>query len=130
MKSFEEQIARFFRYVNQPVVEQIGAGRNKPMSSDLTMEQILARGSRLMYIAAHPDDETFGTGGTLALYSRRGVDVHLVCATRGEVGEMDPALMGSFATIGDKRESELRCAAGTLGLTGVYFLGYRDSGMP
>src|SRR5450759_1466590 len=84
----------------------------------------------LLTVLAHPDDETFGTGGTLALYSRRGVDVHLVCATRGEVGEMDPALMGSFDTIGDKRESELRCAAGTLGLTGVYFLGYRDSGMP
>lgn len=84
----------------------------------------------LLTVLAHPDDETFGTGGTLALYSRRGVDVHLVCATRGEVGEMDPALMGSFATIGDKRESELRCATGTLGLTGVYFLGYRDSGMP
>jgi N-acetyl-1-D-myo-inositol-2-amino-2-deoxy-alpha-D-glucopyranoside deacetylase len=84
----------------------------------------------LLTVLAHPDDETFGTGGTLALYARRGVDVHLVCATRGEVGEMDPALLGNFTTIGDKREAELRCAAGTLGLAGVYFLGYRDSGMP
>lgn len=84
----------------------------------------------LLVVLAHPDDETFGTGGTLALYARRGVSVHLICATRGEVGEMDPALMANFATIGDKREAELRCAAGTLGLDGVYFLGYRDSGMP
>jgi LmbE family N-acetylglucosaminyl deacetylase len=41
----------------------------------------------LLVCLAHPDDETFGMGGTLALYSRRGVKVHLVCGTRGEVGE-------------------------------------------
>jgi LmbE family N-acetylglucosaminyl deacetylase len=43
---------------------------------------------------AHPDDETFGMGGTLALYARRGVQIYLVCGTRGDVGEMDPQLMG------------------------------------
>lgn len=79
---------------------------------------------------AHPDDETFGMGGTLALYARRGVQVHLVCATRGEVGEVDQELLQGFNSIADRRESELRCAAGILGLAGVYFLGYRDSGMP
>ncbi len=86
-------------------------------------------GSRLLAVFAHPDDETFGAGGTLALYARRGVEVHLVCATRGEVGEAPPDLKG-FPTVGAMRESELRCAAGILGLTGVHFLGYRDSGMP
>jgi len=84
----------------------------------------------LLAVLAHPDDETFGTGGTLALYSRRGVQVYLVCATRGEVGEMDPSLLDGYASVGEKREAELRCAAGKLGLTGVFFLGYRDSGMP
>jgi len=84
----------------------------------------------LLAVLAHPDDETFGTGGTLALYSRRDVDVYLVCATRGEVGEMPPELMDGYATIGEKRESELRCAARTLGVKSVFFLGYRDSGMP
>ena len=84
----------------------------------------------LLAVLAHPDDETFGTGGTLALYARRGVDVYLVCATRGEVGEMPEKMMVGFNTIGEKRESELRCAAGHLGLKAVYFLGYRDSGMP
>jgi LmbE family N-acetylglucosaminyl deacetylase len=79
---------------------------------------------------AHPDDETFGMGGTLALYARRGVHIHLVCGTRGDVGEMDPELMQGFNSVAERRESELRCAAGILGLTGVYFLGYRDSGMP
>lgn len=83
---------------------------------------------RLLAVFAHPDDETFGAGGTLALYARSGVEVHLVCATRGEVGEAPPGLKG-FASIGEMRESELRCAAGILGLAGVHFLGYRDSGM-
>jgi hypothetical protein len=35
----------------------------------------------LLAVLAHPDDETFGTGGTLAYYAARGVEVHLVCAT-------------------------------------------------
>ncbi len=84
----------------------------------------------LLAVLAHPDDETFGMGGTLALYAQRGVEVHLVCATRGEVGEMDERLMVGFSSVAERRESELRCAAGTLGLSGVHFLGYRDSGMP
>ena len=85
---------------------------------------------RLMAILAHPDDESFGTGGTLALYAQRGVSVHLVCATRGEVGNVPDEMMKGFEQIGDLREHELRCAAEILGLKGVHFLGYRDSGMP
>ncbi|HEX7555375.1 MAG TPA: PIG-L family deacetylase [Leptolinea sp.] len=84
----------------------------------------------ILAVLAHPDDETFGTGGTLALYANRGVDVYLVCATRGEVGEMPAEMMAGFNTIGEKRESELRCAGETLGLKSIFFLGYRDSGMP
>lgn len=84
----------------------------------------------LLAVLAHPDDESFGMGGTLALYASRGVDVHLVCATRGEVGEVALELLKGFNSIADLRESELRCAAGILGLAGVHFLDYRDSGMP
>jgi LmbE family N-acetylglucosaminyl deacetylase len=84
----------------------------------------------LLAVLAHPDDESFGMGGTLALYASRGCDVYLVCATRGEVGEADEEHMKGFASVGEMRESELRCAAGILGLRGVFFLGYRDSGMP
>lgn len=79
---------------------------------------------------AHPSDEAFSMGGTLALYARRGVKVHVLCGTRGEVGEMDPALLKGFNSTGERREWELQCAAKTLALAGVYFLGYRDSGMP
>jgi LmbE family N-acetylglucosaminyl deacetylase len=84
----------------------------------------------LLAVLAHPDDESFGMGGTLALYARRGVDVHLICATRGEVGDVSEEYLKGFRSVAEKRESELRCAAGILGLTGVYFLDYRDSGMP
>ena len=84
----------------------------------------------LLAVLAHPDDESFGMGGTLALYAARGVDVHLVCATRGEVGEVAPELLKGFQSVAELRESELRCAAGMLGLKAVHFLDYRDSGMP
>jgi LmbE family N-acetylglucosaminyl deacetylase len=85
---------------------------------------------RLLAVLAHPDDETFGMGGTLALYASRGVEVHLVCATRGEVGSVDPSLLEGFRSIEERREWELCCAADELHLAGVHFLGYRDSGMP
>jgi len=83
----------------------------------------------LLAVLAHPDDESFGMGGTLAYYSRRGVDTYLVCATRGEAGEVDETLLHGYHSIAERREAELRCAAGKLGLHGVTFLDYRDSGM-
>lgn len=84
----------------------------------------------LLTVLAHPDDESFGIGGTLALYAQRGMEVHLVCATRGEAGEASPELMRDFETVAALRTSELGCAADILGLAGVHFLDYRDSGMP
>jgi N-acetyl-1-D-myo-inositol-2-amino-2-deoxy-alpha-D-glucopyranoside deacetylase len=84
----------------------------------------------LLAVLAHPDDESFGMGGTLAYYAKQGVKVYLVCATRGEVGDVAPEYMVGFHSIAERRESELRCAAGILRLSGVIFLDYRDSGMP
>lgn len=83
----------------------------------------------LLVVFAHPDDESFGIGGTLAYYAKQGAAVHLICATRGEAGTVDPQHLVGFHSIADLRESELRCAAGSLGLSGVHFLDYRDSGM-
>src|SRR5271157_4890469 len=84
----------------------------------------------LVFIGAHPYDETFGIGGTLAQYAASGVKVYYVCGTRGEVGEAGPEFMKSYATVGDMRWAELKCAAQALGLMDVIYLGYRDSGMP
>ena len=83
----------------------------------------------LLSVLAHPDDESFGMGGTLAYYAEQGVDVYLICATRGEVGEVAPEYLKSYHSIGELREAELRCASAHLGLAGIYFLDYRDSGM-
>ncbi|WP_238613407.1 PIG-L deacetylase family protein [Candidatus Oscillochloris fontis] len=85
---------------------------------------------RILVVLAHPDDESFGMGGTLALYSWCGAEVHLVCATGGEEGEMAPELLVGYASVADRRAAELRCAAQELGLQSVTMLGYRDSGMP
>ncbi len=89
----------------------------------------ISSNKRLLAVVAHPDDETFGMGGTLALYSSRGVEVHLICATRGEAGEVEEEKLAGFASIGALREHELQCAAQTLGIHQVHFLDYRDSGM-
>jgi N-acetyl-1-D-myo-inositol-2-amino-2-deoxy-alpha-D-glucopyranoside deacetylase len=83
----------------------------------------------LMVVLAHPDDESFGMGGTLAKYASEGVKVRLVCATRGEVGEVEPDLLEGYKSIADLRVHELSCAARKLGLVSVDYLGYRDSGM-
>jgi LmbE family N-acetylglucosaminyl deacetylase len=83
----------------------------------------------MLVCLAHPDDETFGMGCTLAKYARRGIQVHLVCATRGDVGEVDQEYLQGYQSVADRREAELRCAASALGLAGVHFLDYRDSGM-
>jgi N-acetyl-1-D-myo-inositol-2-amino-2-deoxy-alpha-D-glucopyranoside deacetylase len=84
---------------------------------------------KLLAVFAHPDDEAFGTGGTLARYAAAGVDIALVCATRGEVGEIADESLATPDTLGQVRENELLCAADTLGVRDVVFLGYRDSGM-
>ena len=85
---------------------------------------------RLLAVLAHPDDESFGPGGTLALYASRGVDVHLICATGGEAGEVQPELLQHYDQIQQLRLDELWCAAEILGLKDLHLLGYRDSGMP
>jgi LmbE family N-acetylglucosaminyl deacetylase len=90
---------------------------------------------RLMMVFPHPDDESFGPGGTIARYAAEGAAVHFVCATRGEAGTVKPELLKSVEhlpedeRLGTLRETELRCASAQLGLTGLHFLGYRDSGM-
>jgi LmbE family N-acetylglucosaminyl deacetylase len=84
----------------------------------------------ILAVLAHPDDESFGMGGTLAYYAKKGHEVHLVCATLGEAGTVDDEYLQDYDSISALREAELRCAAQSLGLTAVHLLGYRDSGMP
>lgn len=81
----------------------------------------------LMAIFAHPDDEAFGSGGTLTHYARRGVRVQLVCATRGEAGKITVPGM-TVENLGQQREQELRDACRALEISDPLFLDYHDSG--
>jgi len=83
---------------------------------------------RLLGAFAHPDDEGI-VSGALLQYNTSGVETGLVCATRGEVGEIaDPAL-ATPENLGQVREGEMRAAAEVLGVHNLWFLDYRDSGM-
>lgn len=84
----------------------------------------------ILAVLAHPDDESFGIGGTLALYAQKGYDVYYLCATRGEAGTVDEEYLRGFSSTAEMRTDELMRAAKQLGLKDVFFLGYRDSGMP
>lgn len=81
---------------------------------------------RLLAVFAHPDDETFRCGGTLALLARRGVRVTVLCATRGEAGSCGDPPLYRPDELGQVREAELGCACAALGIEPPHFLGYRD----
>jgi LmbE family N-acetylglucosaminyl deacetylase len=80
----------------------------------------------LMAIYAHPDDEAFGTGGTLAKYAAEGVEVHLVTATLGEAGRVANPALNVTRPLGAWREQELRCACECYGIKQLHLLRYVD----
>jgi len=99
---------------------------------------VLAAGGsrRLLLVHAHPDDESIGTGATMAAYAAQGAGVTLVTCTRGELGEIIPpelAHLGTGDRLGEYRAGELAAACAALGVTDHRFLGgpgrWRDSGM-
>jgi len=95
-------------------------------------------GRRLLLVHAHPDDESIGTGATMARYAAEGARVTLVTCTLGELGEIIPPSLsdladGDGARLGEYRTGELAAACAELGVTDHRFLGgpgrWRDSGM-
>jgi LmbE family N-acetylglucosaminyl deacetylase len=83
---------------------------------------------KLMCVLAHPDDESFGTGGILRQYAAEGVETYLIIATRGERGRSGNKKGNPGAdALGEIREAELRAAAKVLGICRVDFLNYLDS---
>src|SRR5579871_1868114 len=86
----------------------------------------------LMAVHAHPDDEIFSTGGSIAKYGEQGIHTVLVTCTGGEEGEIvDPSMTVEDVKprLGEVRAQELRCAVEALGIETLEMLGYRDSGM-
>jgi N-acetyl-1-D-myo-inositol-2-amino-2-deoxy-alpha-D-glucopyranoside deacetylase len=86
----------------------------------------------LMTVHAHPDDESIGTGGTMAKAVAAGRRVVLVTCTRGEMGEIvieDMDTPDNHRRLGELRAGELERAMAALGVTEWENLGYRDSDM-
>ena len=83
----------------------------------------------MLVFFAHPDDEVFSCGGVMALNRQRGIHTTLVCATKGEAGEISSPELADASNLGHVREQELIEAAAHMGIDNLYFLGYRDSGM-
>jgi N-acetyl-1-D-myo-inositol-2-amino-2-deoxy-alpha-D-glucopyranoside deacetylase len=93
---------------------------------------------RLLLVHAHPDDESIGTGATMARYAAQGAQVTLVTCTLGELGEIIPPSLAHLGArqedkLGEYRIGELAAACDLLGVTDHRFLGgpgrWRDSGM-
>lgn len=117
-----------------------------PQSPATDAARLLDVARRVLFVHAHPDDETLATGALIAELVDRGVEVHVLTATRGERGELVPGVAdvepGSAAFVA-LREQELRRALAALGVDHHAFLGtapardpgattarrYRDSGM-
>ena len=84
----------------------------------------------LLAVFAHPDDETFICGGTLAKYAAEGHDVILVCATLGEMGRrMGVPPVATRETIGALRRQELIAACAMLAVSDLRLLHLRDKSL-
>jgi bacillithiol biosynthesis deacetylase BshB2 len=85
------------------------------------------KAKKLLAVFAHPDDESFICGGTLAKYASEGVDITLVSATRGEMGRRmgNPPYLNR-ESMAAAREMELRQACESLGIQQLLFLDIRD----
>jgi N-acetyl-1-D-myo-inositol-2-amino-2-deoxy-alpha-D-glucopyranoside deacetylase len=86
-------------------------------------------GERVLAIFAHPDDESFLAGGTLAACAKAGREVILLCLTRGEQGPIASPRIARRATLGTVRAAELEAAGRALGAAVVECLDYPDGGL-
>jgi LmbE family N-acetylglucosaminyl deacetylase len=84
-------------------------------------------GKRLLTVLAHPDDESFGPGGTLARYAAEGAAVHIAIATDGAAGSVVSEYEEHRARLAEVRRQELEAAVAVLDAQ-LHMLNYRDSG--
>ena len=80
----------------------------------------------LLGVFAHPDDETFRPGGALALLARKGVEVQVLTATRGQQGSCGQPPLCTRDELPDVRAGELECACAALGIQTPRLLDYED----
>lgn len=81
---------------------------------------------KLVCIFAHPDDEAFGPGGTIAYFASIGVEIHLICVTNGDAEKKFSKGETSGMELGKVRRQELIKSADILGVKSVTFLDFKD----
>jgi N-acetyl-1-D-myo-inositol-2-amino-2-deoxy-alpha-D-glucopyranoside deacetylase len=59
---------------------------------------------RMLMSFAHPDDESFGMGGTIAYYAHHSVQIALICSTNGDVGTVDPERLEGYQSCAAPRK--------------------------
>lgn len=84
---------------------------------------------KILLVFAHPDDESFTGGGTVAKYVQSGWTAELICATRGESGHRGPYVQADAHILGEIRKKELEYAAEIVGISKVTFLGFKDGAL-
>ncbi|GEB32685.1 PIG-L deacetylase family protein [Brevibacillus parabrevis] len=83
--------------------------------------------NNILFVYAHPDDETFASGITISKYTQENkAECHLLCATRGQAGKPGDPPLCSIEQLPAYREQELREAASLLGLASVKLWDYQD----
>lgn len=85
------------------------------------IEKPILSPKKVLCVFAHPDDESLGPGGTIALWAKNGAIIHEICATKGEAGENKTAIDTAFL-----RTTELKKAAKILGIQKIHYFGYKD----
>ncbi|WP_407305579.1 bacillithiol biosynthesis deacetylase BshB2 [Desulfosporosinus sp. SB140] len=81
----------------------------------------------VLVVLPHPDDETFGCGGTLALFAKSGVPVTYICGTLGQMGRnMGKPFFATRESLSKVREAELEEACKAIGIQRLIKLGLRD----
>jgi LmbE family N-acetylglucosaminyl deacetylase len=83
----------------------------------------------ILAVFAHPDDETYATGATIARYASEGVRCSLYCATDGDAGRSSDIPVSSREELGWIRRNELRAASAILGIQSIEYGGYPDGGL-
>lgn len=85
---------------------------------------------RLAAVFAHPDDDTYGVAGTVALHASSGIEVSVVLATSGDAGRIFDPSLATRATLGAVREAEDRASWAEIGVKpALHFLRYPDGGL-
>ena len=110
-------------FATAPVVGQV-ARAEEPYTGDDRIESWT--GKRILVVTPHPDDETFTSGGTLAMLAKNGNDVHIVIYTTDNAGSRDPTMTHSRLAQIRRAEEENACRILGLPVENITWLGHDD----